>query len=74
MSSTFAGSVCSSTAATLMRRSFSDVGGAEHRAGDRDAEAAAARPEVRRRRQRVLGHDADVVDLDAEVVGEHLRR
>ena len=48
------------------------LGRAQHGAGDRDAEPGSAGPEVRRRRERVLGHDAHVVDLDAEVVGEQL--
>src|SRR4029453_1030315 len=49
------------------------IGRTETRAGDRHAEAAAARPEMRRRRQGVLRHDAYVGELGPEVVGEHLR-
>jgi hypothetical protein len=73
ISSTFAHRVCSKTAATLIELLRQTLGRPEARAGDRDAETAAARTEVRRRRERVLRHDAYVGELGPEVVGEHLR-
>jgi hypothetical protein len=50
------------------------VRGAEQRAGDRHAEPGSPGPEVGRRRERVLRHHPHVAHLDAEVVGEQLRR